>query len=171
MPVAALTSQLGLRHLGRLPGDLGVGHLRDLVAGGTDRGGTWRCADLVAVPDLLARRELVALARLVGGRGPGLTPAGDDFLAAVLVIDALRYPDEPAARRAAAEVVSTTDVAAAFLRWAARGQCIQPFHDVVTAIANAQSAREAEARADVLATGASSGRALLLGLDMALSAA
>jgi Protein of unknown function (DUF2877) len=125
----------------------------------------------MAVWDLATVRDLVALARLVGGRGPGLTPAGDDFLAGVLVIDALLHPGESTARRAAVEAVTTTDVAAAFLRWAALGQCIQALHDVVAAIATGQSAHEAVARAGLRATGASSGQALLLGLDVALSAA
>ena len=147
--VAALTTAVGLRHPSELPGDPGIGPLRDLVAG----------------------RDLVALARLVGGRGPGLTPAGDDFLAGVLVIDALLHPHEAAARHAAVEAVATTDLATAFLRWAALGQCIQPLHEVVSAIAANQPARKVEARAGLRATGASSGQALLLGLDVALSAA
>lgn len=152
--VAALTKSVGVRHPSRLPRDPGIGQLRDLPA----------------VRDLVAERDLEALARLVGGRGPGLTPAGDDFLAGVLIIDALLHPGEPAPRRAAVEAVTTTDVAAAFLRWAALGQCIQPVHDVVSAISTGQPAGEAEARAGLRATGASSGQALLLGLDVALSA-
>jgi Protein of unknown function (DUF2877) len=121
--------------------------------------------------ELLARGDLVGLARLVGGRGPGLTPAGDDLLAGVLVIDALLHPDEDAARQAAAHASPTTDVAAAFLRWAVRGQCIAPFHAVMTAMAAGLPDQESAARAALMMTGASSGEALLLGLDLALAAA
>ena len=121
--------------------------------------------------DLVACRDLVALARTVGGRGPGLTPAGDDLLAGVLVADALRDPERVAERRAAALTAVTTDVAAAFLRWAAAGQCIQPVHDVVSAVACDEPVAEAAARAELRAIGASSGVALLLGLDLALTAA
>ncbi|HEX3425255.1 MAG TPA: DUF2877 domain-containing protein [Acidimicrobiales bacterium] len=119
--------------------------------------------------ELVAAGDLVALARTVGGRGPGLTPAGDDFLAGVLVVDALRHPTRLAERRTAAGASVTTDVAAAFLRWAVLGQCIQPVHDVVAAVVSDDSAREAQARSRLRGTGASSGAALLLGLDQALS--
>ncbi|MDN5751244.1 MAG: DUF2877 domain-containing protein, partial [Pseudonocardia sp.] len=70
---------------------------------------------------------LLALASRVGGRGPGLTPAGDDLLAGVLLgTHAARGPDAEPALLAVAASVRTTEVAAAFLRWAARGQCIEP---------------------------------------------
>jgi len=121
--------------------------------------------------ELVARRDLVGLARLVGGRGPGLTPAGDDLLAGVLVIDALLHPDRDAARNEAVRASATTDVAAAFLHWAARGQCIAPFHAVVSAVAAGRPDRESAARAALMTIGASSGAALLLGLDLALSVA
>jgi Protein of unknown function (DUF2877) len=120
--------------------------------------------------DRVAGRDLACLARLVGGRGPGLTPAVDDLLAGVLVVDALRHPGPGAARQAVVRAVVTTDVAAAFLHWAARGQCIAPVHDVMSAIAAGRPDREAAAREALLATGASSGAALLFGLDLALSA-
>jgi Protein of unknown function (DUF2877) len=125
---------------------------------------------LAAAYDLVAGGELVALAQLVGGRGPGLTPAGDDLLAGVLVIDAVLQPANDAMRRAAADASRTTAVAAAFLRWAARGHCIEPFHDVVWAIADRRPDREAAARVALCETGASSGAALLMGLDLALAA-
>jgi hypothetical protein len=146
------------------PAPVAAEALRHLARGAPD-------PDLGKFLPLVARRDLAGLARLVGGRGPGLTPAGDDLLAGVLVIDALLHLDHAGPRRAAVAAVITTDVAAAFLRWAAVGQCIQPFHRVVSALAEGRPAREAEARAELRATGASSGDALLQGLDLALLAA
>lgn len=114
--------------------------------------------------------DLTALARLVGGRGPGLTPAGDDLLAGALVADAVLRPAERAERHRAAEAARTNDVAAAFLGWAAAGRCIQPVHDVLSAMAAGDAAREEAARVTLSRIGASSGTALLVGLDLALAA-
>ena len=128
-------------------------------------------ADVVAeAARLVERGDLTGLARAVGGRGPGLTPAGDDVLAGVLVADAALRPRGGDARDLAAATASaaTTDVAAAFLRWAARGRCIQPVHDVLAARAAGRVDAEAEARLRLRRVGASSGAALLLGLDLAL---
>jgi hypothetical protein len=123
-----------------------------------------------AAARLLSDGELTALAQLVGGRGPGLTPAGDDLLAGALVAHAALHPDAEAGRRAAVAAARTNDVAAAFLGWAARGQCIQPVHEVLGAMADCDPAGEAAARTRLHQVGASSGAALLLGLDLALMA-
>lgn len=125
-----------------------------------------------AADELAGTGDLVALARLVGGLGPGLTPAGDDLLAGVLVADAALHPQAGAARHDAAVTAAarTNDVAAAFLRWAAAGQCIRPVHDVLLAVAAGDSGGEVAARHRVGRIGASSGAALLLGLDLALAA-
>ncbi len=146
-----------------------AGGQRDLVDWPDWSADTGLDAILGPARELVARRDLVGLARLVGGRGPGLTPAGDDLLAGVLVIDALLHPDQDADRQEAAKTSATTDVAAAFLHWAAQGQCIAPFHAVVAAIAAGRPDQESAARAALLTIGASSGEALLLGLDLALS--
>lgn len=119
---------------------------------------------------MVGRGDLGAVAHLVGGRGPGLTPAGDDLLAGVLVADAVLRPDDGRPRRRAAAGVQTTAVAAAFLRWAAVGRCIRPVHDVLAARAGHRGAAEATARRRLHRLGASSGPALLLGLDLALFA-
>ena len=120
---------------------------------------------------MLLDGDLTGLARLVGGRGPGLTPAGDDLLAGALVADAAIRPEAAGERRRAAAASPTTDVAAAFLRWAAGGLCIQPVHDILDAMAAGDRAREDEARTRLVGIGASSGAALLLGLDLAVGAA
>jgi hypothetical protein len=108
--------------------------------------------------------ELREWADRLGGRGPGLTPEGDDVLAGLLLaawVDRGRVW-EPELRTIAASV-RTTEVAAAFLAWAARGQCIEPAHDWLTA-ADGAARRGAERR--LVAIGASSGAALLHGLRL-----
>lgn len=118
----------------------------------------------IAVPDLA---ELAGLAARLGGRGPGLTPAGDDVLAGALL--AARARCGPAAEpelSAVAASVRTTDPAAAFLAWAARGQCIEPAHAVLLALAAGDECRARAAAARLVAVGASSGAALLAGLRL-----
>ncbi|WP_300019359.1 DUF2877 domain-containing protein [Pseudonocardia sp.] len=111
------------------------------------------------VPAPAAVHELAAR---VGGRGPGLTPVGDDVLAgALLAVRAAHGPAVGPELRAVATSVRTTEVAAAFLAWAARGQCIEPAHAWLTA-ADDDARRRAERR--LTAIGASSGAALSAGL-------
>lgn len=120
----------------------------------------------IAAPDLAG---LAGLAARLGGRGPGLTPAGDDMLAGALL--AARARCGPAAEpelSAVAASVRTTDPAAAFLAWAARGQCIEPAHAVLLALAAGDERRTRAAAARLVAVGASSGAALLAGLRLGL---
>jgi len=119
----------------------------------------------------LAAGGLRGLAAAIGGRGPGLTPSGDDVLAgALLVARALRGAAAEPDLVAVAGSVSTTDVAAAFLQWAARGQCIEPAHQWLDAVADGDAVRAARAQARLDGVGASSGRALLSGLRLGLAA-
>ncbi|MDQ6783020.1 MAG: DUF2877 domain-containing protein [Actinomycetota bacterium] len=113
--------------------------------------------------------DLEAAAALLGGRGPGLTPAGDDVLAGILVVDALLRPEGQAERRSLVGRVRTTDVAGAFLRWAAMGQSIRPTHDLLAAVAAGHPRAEAAARAELIGMGASSGAAMLRGMQIGLA--
>jgi hypothetical protein len=98
----------------------------------------------------------------IAGLGPGLTPAGDDALAGILLVFGAH--DRPSAV-AAAERARTNDIARAFLSWAARGQSIEPVHRLLAAgDAGAASA----ALADLLRFGHSSGADLALGLGLGL---
>jgi hypothetical protein len=176
---AAAAVSLDLRSVARwAPGPVDPAALAQAAARAGDPAAGRRVVD-VGLPGAMlkaaARRlragDLTGVAHLVGGRGPGLTPAGDDLLAGALVADAALRPGAAGARRRAAAAAPTTDVAAAFLRWAAEGQCIQPVHDVIGAMAAADRAGEGAARARLAEVGASSGAALLLGLDLALGGA
>lgn len=113
--------------------------------------------------------DLLAVAAALGGRGPGLTPEGDDVLAGILLAARALWGEsaEPELT-AVAGAVPTTDVAAAALAWAARGQCIEPVHGLLLAVAAGQPERVADAVRVVSRFGATSGRALVAGLRLGL---
>lgn len=120
------------------------------------------------VVDLVRAGRLEELAALVGGRGPGLTPSGDDLLAGVLVVARLFWGADPRLDAVAAGV-PTTEIARAFLTWATRGQCIAPVHDWLAAVASGRSEEVARAERALVAVGASSGAHLATGLALAVS--
>ena len=119
--------------------------------------------------DAATRAELAALdldaARvLLQGRGAGLTPAGDDVLAGLLLVHRWWWPGSDEARAVAA-AADTTELSRAFLRWAAEGQSVQPVHELAGAAGRDRAAAVAAARV-VAGIGASSGAALLAGLHL-----
>lgn len=132
-------------------------------------------APLVARVCRTAARQALdegALAGLVG-LGPGLTPSGDDFLIGLAAtLTAIRHPLAPFlvhlephfARR-------TTDVSAAFLAHAARGEYSELLHDALSALLNASGSGGAEAAAlgRLLSFGSSSGADTLMGVWAALT--
>jgi hypothetical protein len=121
----------------------------------------------------LRRGDLPAFAAAVGGRGPGLTPAGDDVLAGVLLVARAarsRWPTSPRARRRCVRVARTNDIASAFLACAAAGRCIEPAHDLLAGLASADSRAVASAVQELGRFGSSSGAALTLGVRAALLA-
>jgi hypothetical protein len=92
----------------------------------------------------------------LAGLGPGLTPAGDDALAGILLVAGDRDGAMAAAARA-----RTNDIARAFLHWAARAQSIEPVHRLLNG--GGQSAL-----ADLLRFGHSSGADLAFGLRLGI---
>jgi hypothetical protein len=153
------------------------------VADPLDPGGRSAVAELVATlaageePDLPVSRLL--------GRGPGLTPTGDDVLAAALVT--LHALGSPIGARLADAVRSrapgaTTTVSAALLRHAAEGRCIPQLADLLSVVGGATSHPSTEASADhaetlpraagaLLAVGNCSGAGLLHGVLVAVAIA
>lgn len=129
--------------------------------------------DVVPVDDAAIRRAVRAgaveeLAALLGGLGPGLTPAGDDLLAGLVLAARARWGSTAEGRlRAAVDGVRTTRPARAFLHWAARGQSLAPAHDVLAALA--AGGPDAGAAARLEGIGASSGRCLLAGLRIGVA--
>ncbi len=115
--------------------------------------------------------DLVEAAGILGGLGPGLTPAGDDALAGILLARrGLAGASTEEDLMAVARAARTTDLSAALLSWAARGQAVEPVHDLLSAVAAGDRPTAAAATARVAALGASSGADLLLGLRLGLSA-
>lgn len=108
----------------------------------------------------------------LAGLGPGLTPAGDDALAGMLFVRRTMGGEEaePALLSAAA-AARTTEIASAFLSWAARGQALSPGHDLIGAAARRdRKASQAAARA-LARIGETSGADFALGISWALEIA
>lgn len=119
---------------------------------------------------LVQRDDLDGAVGVLAGLGPGLTPSGDDVLGGVLfAFRASRGPAEEPRLAAVAEAVATTDIARAFLRWAARGQALAPVHDLVAAAVAGDLASARAAGRALAAVGESSGADLALGLRWGLS--
>jgi len=119
----------------------------------------------------LRRGDLLSFAGLVGGRGAGLTPAGDDVLAGVLLVaSGLRGGSRVHARtlRRCGLRAPTNDIARAFLACAARGRCIEPAHALLDALADADRGATRSAISELRRFGSSSGEALAYGIRTAL---
>lgn len=127
--------------------------------------------DLVDVWDEAAAAvrsgDLASACRLLEGRGGGLTPTGDDALAGIMLVAAADRARRPALRQLARQA-RTSDLSRAFLEWSARGSSIQPAHDVLEAAASGDRTGLARAAETLARVGASSGRALLTGMTLAV---
>jgi hypothetical protein len=156
--------------------------LTGLVADPLDPGGRTAVADLVNALAAGTRPD-TPVTRLLG-RGPGLTPTGDDVLAGALVT--LRALGSPAAAPLALAVRSkapgaTTAVSAALLRHAMEGRCIPELADLLAAVADGSDGRLAtvagpagtlaRAAGALLAVGHCSGAGLLHGVLVAMAIA
>lgn len=117
----------------------------------------------------VAGGDLKAAADELGGVGPGLTPAGDDALAGILLaVRARRGAGAEPDLLAVAGSVPTSDLSSAFLHWAARGQHIAPAHDLLVAAAAGDPAATAAAARSLSSFGSSSGADLAFGLRLGL---
>jgi hypothetical protein len=110
----------------------------------------------------IERGDLDGAVDMLAGLGPGLTPAGDDALAGILLVHGAY---DRAAAIAAAGRAKTNDIARAFLAWAARGQSIEPVHRLLAAADRGQAGA---ALADLLRFGHSSGSDLAFGLQVGM---
>ncbi|HEY3238486.1 MAG TPA: DUF2877 domain-containing protein [Acidimicrobiia bacterium] len=129
----------------------------------------WRSA-LRRAESAVLQGDLCGAAAVLGGHGPGLTPAGDDALAGILLAHrALSGAGAEPHLLAAARSALTTDLSAALLAWAARGQAVEPVHGLLTAVAAGDWPGAVTATRRVASLGASSGADLLLGLRLGLS--
>lgn len=114
--------------------------------------------------------DLAGAADLLGGRGPGLTPAGDDVLAGLLLVArALWGPAAEPWLTGTAGRVPTTGHARAFLHWAARGQGLAPEHAWLAAVVSGRPGERLRLEHRLAGIGASSGRCLVAGLRLGLA--
>ena len=117
----------------------------------------------------LAKGDLSGAASVLGGFGPGLTPAGDDCLAGILIIaNTLCGQAATPLLSALVENIETNEISLAFLRWAARGQSIEPVHRFLELAARCDAGDASIALTDLTRFGHSSGADLALGLRMGL---
>ncbi len=116
---------------------------------------------------LLSKGDLAGAARCLGGVGPGLTPAGDDCLAGILLIAGI-LGGQTAGLAVIAAAVATNEVARSFLYWAARGQSIESVHRFLTSAAQGDVESAAVALKELTSFGHSSGADLVMGLRLGL---
>ena len=95
----------------------------------------------------------------LAGLGPGLTPAGDDFLSGVMLCLWLRHPDAPFVCRSISQVAvpRTTLLSGAMLQRAAGGECNADWHHLFHSVTNGDRMRTGVAAARILAHGNTSG--------------
>ncbi len=128
----------------------------------------WR-STLHRAEKTVRRGGLLEATEILGGLGPGLTPAGDDVLAGILLAHrALAGAGVEDGLLAIARSAVTTDLSRALLAWAARGQAVEPVHDLLAALATGDRPAAVMAMERVANLGASSGADLLLGLRLGL---
>lgn len=137
-------------------------------AGALPREAAELAAPLARLQASLQRRDdraADAAVKELAGRGPGLTPAGDDLLLGV--VHALWATSAEAADRAsrlvAVAMPRTTRLAGAWLCAASRGEAGAPWLELLRALADDDRGRVALATAGLRAWGATSGRVSLAG--------
>jgi hypothetical protein len=122
---------------------------------------------------LLGPQEVVDPVRRLLGAGSGLTPSGDDVLAGFLVASQSFGVCADELRSAVSTHASgaTTDLSAALLRHAARGESIPQVDALLRALAAGRALnRVDEALADLVRVGHTSGVALATGIQAAAQA-
>jgi hypothetical protein len=148
----------------RMPG---LEHRLAIVATAV-RNRSWHDSALMAHAVRLAVNDATALGEVLAevvGRGPGLTPSGDDVLVGVLAV--LTSPHAGAGGARAVESLgrallpllpTTTDVSAHLLRQAMNGLFCRDLHELVSALIGAASAPQlSEKIRPVMEIGATSG--------------
>lgn len=124
----------------------------------------------LAPGDLADPEHFADAARRLAGVGPGLTPAGDDVLAGVLLGLALTGGDVAGAWRAMAPAVrASTPIARAYLRAAAGGECAHPVARVLDAAMRGDAEEAVRHAPGLAAWGATTGPALLAGFAAGIS--
>ncbi|CAB4881702.1 MAG: DUF2877 domain-containing protein [Actinobacteria bacterium] len=113
--------------------------------------------------EALRRGGLAAACEGLFGRGSGLTPAGDDVAAGLMIAESLTGLGDEGTRLGIAATAPTHLISRAFLASAARGQSLEPLHRLLAACAADDLAAARRARADLAAVGHTSGLDLAYG--------
>jgi hypothetical protein len=123
------------------------------------------------------RRRLKVVTSSLAGLGPGLTPAGDDFIAGILLALAIvrAQRGDPALNEIAHLLVETAaprthEISAAYLRAAYDGQVSERWDPLLAALAAGDAERLTAASGPVLATGETSGADMLAGFVVGIGA-
>jgi Protein of unknown function (DUF2877) len=114
------------------------------------------------------RIDLAAAAQCLAGLGPGLTPAGDDYVLGVMAALWLLGERDPLPAMAAACTTRTTLLSGAFLRAAAQGQFMEGWHHLAHALDRQDEPGSRRAVRHIAAIGATSGRDSLAGFASVL---
>jgi Protein of unknown function (DUF2877) len=101
----------------------------------------------------------------LAGLGSGLTPAGDDFLAGMMLWAWLAHPKPHAVCHSIVQAGAplTTTLSAAFLRAAARGECGAAWHRLLDTLGSGSDDELEAAAQQVISYGATSGADTLAG--------
>ena len=123
------------------------------------------------------RRRLKVVTSSLAGLGPGLTPAGDDFIAGILLALAIvrAQRGDPALNEIAHLLVETAaprthEISAAYLRAAYDGQVNDRWDPLLAALAAGDAEHITAAAGPVLATGETSGADMLAGFVVGIGA-
>ncbi|HEX7737668.1 MAG TPA: DUF2877 domain-containing protein [Ktedonobacteraceae bacterium] len=122
-----------------------------------------------ATPELEEGETVLELAARICGRGPGLTPSGDDFLAGWLASCWLLYGPHPvflAAGQRIAKIAGqrTNTLSQCWLACAVAGDVAYPIHALLASLLSNDRELLELAASNVLALGATSGYDLLQGV-------
>jgi hypothetical protein len=129
-----------------------------------DLAGGAGAADQPRLSATLRRRGLSVAAANLAGRGAGLTPAGDDVLAGLLLVARAADPGAEASLVGLARTVRTHAISRAFLEQAARGRSVASLHALVAACAESDADAARGARRRLAGLGATSGLDLAYGV-------
>lgn len=123
------------------------------------------------------RRSLKVVISSLAGLGPGLTPAGDDFLAGVLLVLALACEQRPdpeltqiASLMLETAVPRTHEISAAYLRAAHAGEVGERWHPLLEALSASDVDRVGSAADAVMTTGETSGADMVAGFIIGMGA-
>jgi len=111
----------------------------------------------------LRRGGIVEACRGLFGRGSGLTPAGDDVAAGLMIAESLVGRGDERTRSTIAAEASTHRISRAFLAAAARGQSLEPLHRLLAACTADDLTGARRARSDLATVGHTSGLDLAYG--------